>query len=74
MVNVDKLIGTIYEHGLKKGTFAQMLGKKASWLSGKLKNKNFTVAEAGEIAKVLNLTSDEASDIFFSQLSHKCDK
>lgn len=67
MVNVDKLVGLIYEKGLNKSSFARKMGKCSSWLSGKLKNKNFTLADADEIVKVLNLNECEATAVFFSQ-------
>ena len=67
MVHTDKLIGAIFERGLNKSTFAEKLGKRSSWLSSKLRNKNFTISEADSIVQVLNLTSSEASAIFFSQ-------
>ena len=67
MVNVDKLVGAIYEKGMNKSSFAKKMGKCNSWLSGKLKSKKFTLEEADEIAKALNLTAAEAQAIFFSQ-------
>lgn len=67
MVNINKLVGAIYEKGLNKSDFVRLLGKRNSWLSSKLRNKNFTIAEADKIAKVLNLTAEEATAIFFSQ-------
>ncbi len=67
MVNSDKLVGAIFSRGFNKSTFAEKLGKCNSWLSGRLKNKNFTLAEADEIVKTLNLSSAEATAIFFAQ-------
>ena len=67
MVNTDRLVGLIYSKGMNKSLFARKLGKCSSWLSGKLKNKNFTIAEADEIVSVLNLNEAEATSIFFSQ-------
>lgn len=67
MVNTDKLVGLIYEKGLTKQAFAEKLGKKSSWLSRKLKKKNFTIAEADSVVNILGLTSAEATAIFFSQ-------
>lgn len=67
MVNTDKLVGLIYEKGMNKSIFAKKLGKCSSWLSSKLRNKNFTIAEADEIVNVLNLSETEATSIFFSQ-------
>lgn len=67
MVNVDKLIGALFSKGYNKGSFAEALGKRQSWLSGKLKKKNFTLEEADEIVRVLKLDAKEATEIFFSQ-------
>ncbi len=67
MINTDKLVGAIFERGLNKSTFAKKLGKRSSWLSSKLKNKNFTLEEADRIVQILDLTSSEATAIFFSQ-------
>lgn len=67
MVNTDKLVGLIFSRGLNKGDFAKAMGKPNSWLSSKLRQKNFTIAEADEVVRVLNLTPQEATEIFFSQ-------
>jgi hypothetical protein len=67
MVNTDRLVGLIYEKGMNKSSFARKLGKHSSWLSNKLKNKNFTIEDADEIVSVLNLNEAEATSIFFSQ-------
>ena len=67
MLDVDKLVGAIFAKGYNKSSFAKKMGKKSSWLSRKLKHKNFTLSEADEITMTLNLTSEEATAIFFSQ-------
>ena len=66
MANMELLVRTIYSKGWNKGSLAKALGKRASWLSRKLKKNNFTLGEAEAIAVVLDLTSDEAVAIFFS--------
>ncbi|MEE0963093.1 MAG: hypothetical protein U0L73_02605 [Ruminococcus bromii] len=67
MINTDKLVGAIHARGLNKGKYAELMGKKNSWVSKKLKEKNFTLAEADETVEVLSLTSAEAMEIFFGQ-------
>lgn len=67
MLNVDKLTGAIYAKGFNKGSLAKALNKHNSWLTRKIKNKSFTLSEANEIVRVLKLTSEEATDIFFDQ-------
>lgn len=65
MLNVDKLLGAIYERGYNKGSFVKAMGKPNSWLSYKLKHKNFTLKEANQIVALLRLSAQKAAEIFF---------
>ncbi len=67
MVNTDKLMGAVFARGLNKSKFAQKLGRNGSWLSERLKKRNFTIGDADAIVEALNLSKAEATDIFFSQ-------
>lgn len=67
MINTDKLVGAIHARGLNKGRYGELMGKNSSWVSKKLKEKNFTLAEADETVAVLSLSASEAMEIFFGQ-------
>ena len=67
MINTDKLVGAIHARGLSKGRYGELMGKNSSWVSRKLKEKNFTLAEADETVAVLSLSASEAMEIFFGQ-------
>ena len=67
MINTDKLVGAIHARGLSKGRYGELMGKNRSWVSRKLKEKNFTLAEADETVAVLSLSASEAMEIFFGQ-------
>lgn len=67
MVNVNKLRGKIVERGLTIEDVAEAMGINRSTLYRKLQMpNNITIGEANAICKILNLTSKEAIDIFFS--------
>jgi hypothetical protein len=67
MINTEKLVGAIHARGLNKGRYGELMGKNSSWVSKKLKEKNFTLAEADETVAVLSLSASEAMEIFFGQ-------
>jgi hypothetical protein len=67
MINTEKLVGAIHARGLNKGRYGELMGKDSSWVSRKLKEKNFTLAEADETVAVLSLSASEAMEIFFGQ-------
>lgn len=69
LVNVNKLKGKIVERGLNVEKLADIIGLNRSTVYRKL-NENgetFTVGEANLICKVLELSSAEATEIFFGQ-------
>ena len=69
LINVNKLKGKIIENGLSIETLAAEMGIDRSTLYRKLKNDGDTmlIKDANKIVKILNLTTTEAMDIFFSQ-------
>ena len=69
MVNSAKLRGKIVENGLTLEKVAKAINLNKSTISRKM-NKNgddFTIKQADDIVKLLNLTAEEATSIFFSQ-------
>lgn len=75
MVDVNKLRGKIVEKGFSQQELAQSIGIDRSTFYRKMKNNgDFSIGEVAEIAKVMQLTNEEAIEIFLSKKSHKCDK
>lgn len=67
MINTNKLKGKIVECGLTIEILAERIGVNKATIYRKLANpENFSIREAGLIAKELNLTADEINAIFFS--------
>ena len=69
MTNVDKLRGKIKEKRLTPEKIAEIIGIDKSTMYRKLSNggDEFTIKQADIISCALELTSDEAQAIFFSQ-------
>lgn len=69
MINVNKLKGKMIENELTIPQLAQILQINKSTLYRKLKNNgdNITIKEANLIVRTLNLTSSEATAIFFNK-------
>ena len=75
MVDVNKLRGKIVEKGFSQQELAQSIGIDRSTFYRKMKNNgDFSIGEVAEIAKIMQLTNEEAIEIFLSKKSHKCDK
>lgn len=68
MININKLKGKIIENNMSIPLLAYDLEIDCSTLYRKLNNRGekLTVKEANEIVKILNLTTEEAISIFFS--------
>ena len=65
-MKILKLRGKIVENGLKMETLADKIGVDKSTLYRKLKEgEKFTIGDARKIKEALNLTNEEASEIFF---------
>ena len=69
MVNVNKLKGKIVENQTSVKELSDAIGVDESTFYRKLRSggEPFTIGEADQIAKLLELTKDEATSIFFSQ-------
>ena len=65
-MNVRKLKGKMVEKGLNAETLAAKIGVDKSTLYRKLnEGEKFTIGDAQKIKDELELTDDEAKDIFF---------
>ena len=69
MVNINKLKGKIVENGLTVEKLAQKMDLDRSTLYRKLSNDGGTllIRDANAICKILQLTGEEATAIFFGQ-------
>lgn len=69
MVNVNKLKGKMVENELTVERLAIAIGLDRATVYRKLNNngETFSIREADDIAKTLQLNSSEAQAIFFSQ-------
>ena len=69
-VNVNKLKGKIVENGMTVTTLAEKIGMDRATLYRKLSNneESMLVKDANAIVSAMNLTSEEALAIFFSQI------
>lgn len=67
-MNTNKLRGKIVEKRETLEKLANTLGIDRSTVYRKMQDNgnNFTIGEANKIVKFLSLTSDEATEIFFS--------
>lgn len=66
-MQINKLKGKLVEKGLNVETLADLIGIERSTLYRKLNNgEKITVGEAGKIKDVLNLTEQDAFDIFLT--------
>ena len=67
-VDVAKLRGKIAECGMTQERLARELDMDKSTLSRKMKSNalNFSVGEMHQIAAILNLSKEDAGDIFLS--------
>lgn len=65
-MNANKLKAKIIERGLNVERFANLINMDRSSLYRKLNNsKRITIGEAMRIKEALEMTNDEARDIFF---------
>lgn len=66
-MNVNKLKGKIVEKGMNVETVAVIIGIDRASLYRKLKNfDKITVGEATKIKDILEITNEEAVEIFFN--------
>ena len=67
MLNCNKLKGKIVENGMSIVEISEILGINPATFYRKLKQNSFEIREADIIVNVLNLSSNEATSIFFAQ-------
>ena len=69
MPNINKLKGKIVEKGINVSDLAKVLGINKSTLYRKLKNngENISIREAVGMINELDLSAEEANEIFFNQ-------
>jgi predicted transcriptional regulator len=66
-VNVLRLKAKIIEKGMNVEGLAKSIGIDRSSLYRKLNNfEKFTIGEANQIKEILEMTNEEASNIFFA--------
>lgn len=71
-MNIAKLKGKMVENGLTQDELARRIDMDRSTLNRRLKTgESFTIGEANRITMVLNLSKEDAMDIFLPELSHK---
>ena len=71
MCDTMKLKGKMREHGVTQETLAAAVKIDRSTLNRRLKNgEDFTIGEANRIVNTLQLTADEAMQIFLPTLSN----
>ncbi len=75
-VNVARLRGKIVECGMTQKDLAGALSIDTSTFSRKMKSDAlaFSIGEMHKIATALNLSTEEANQIFLSRDSHYCEK
>ena len=70
-VNVNKLRGKMTERGMSVADLAEHLSLSASSFYRRLGSpENLTIAEVQMIKKLLDLSAQEATEIFFDHESH----
>ena len=66
-MNINKLKGKIVEEGMNVETLAERIGVDRSSMYRKLNNfEKITIGEANKIKAVLNLSDEDAADIFLA--------
>lgn len=69
MVNINKLKAKMVEREMNVESTAERIGIDKATLYRRLKNPNeITIREADALAEVLEMTFEEATTIFFSQI------
>lgn len=68
MAKTNKLKALIVEQGLTQNKVAKAIGIDKTTLSRKINNSTpFTIEEAKQIAKLLKMSGEQATEIFFDQ-------
>lgn len=67
MIDTNKFKKVLKESGYTVEKLAEAIGTSKSTIYRKLKNTGFTIKEADDIVKTLNLNPKIATEIFFNQ-------
>ena len=72
-MNILKLKGKIVEKDLNNASFAEKIGLTTATFYRRLENngKDFTIGEVERMVQALEITPNEAIEIFLSEKSHK---
>lgn len=65
-MNINKLKGKMVEREITRDDLAKALSKDASTISRKMSNGSFSVTEAKKISLLLELSTEDACDIFLA--------
>lgn len=69
MVNINKLKAKLVENDISVSQLAYKVGLNQATMYRRFNGgENFSIKEASEIARILNLSADELNDIFFSEI------
>jgi len=71
-MNINKLNGKIAECGTTKEALADDIGINRSTFYRRLKSGKLLIGDIHKICESLNLTTEEAVDIFLTDKPHKC--
>ena len=74
-VNIDKLRGKIAERGTTQEKVASQIPMNKSTFSRKMQSEGleFSIGDMHQITEILQLSKEEAGEIFLSENSHKCE-
>lgn len=74
MINTNKLKGKIVERGLNIDELSKSIGMNKSTFYRRLneKGETFSIKEVNKMCSTLNLTSEEATAIFFADNVARC--
>ena len=68
MVNINKLKGKMVEKSINVAALAAAMGLNHATVYRKFETGNFSIKEAKDIARILDLSIDEVNSIFFADV------
>ena len=74
-VNINALRKSITEKGMTQESVAKAIGVDASTFTRKMKSEglSFSIGQMHKIVAVLSISKEQATDIFLSENSQKCE-
>lgn len=74
-VNINALRKSITEKGMTQESVAKAIGVDASTFTRKMKSEglSFSIGQMHKIVDVLSISKEQATDIFLSENSQKCE-